>query len=136
MDNQTIGKKITKLRAQLNLTTTELAKMVGISQAQISRLENGKQGFRSSTLAKIAQALNVEPVWFFLDNEQDSTLNDAAAAYAAIAHPRLAQALQNPQFQALADRFARLFLKDRNVAMGMVAEAEMKMSGESLVTSR
>ena len=58
MDNRLIGLKITKLRNKLNLTTTELAKMVGISQAQISRLENGKQGFRSATLTKIAGGRN------------------------------------------------------------------------------
>jgi DNA-binding Xre family transcriptional regulator len=43
------------------MTTTELAKKVGISQAQISRLENGLQGFRSDTLLEIGLALGVSP---------------------------------------------------------------------------
>ena len=55
-----IGLLVNELRGKVGITTTELAKRVGISQAQISRLENGKQGFRSSTLAKIADALGCE----------------------------------------------------------------------------
>ena len=55
-----LGALVSKLREQQGLTTTALAKRVGISQAQISRLENGKQGFRSSTLRKIASALGYD----------------------------------------------------------------------------
>lgn len=69
MDNEAIGARITKLRMQKGLTTTELSMVVGISQAQISRLENGKQGFRSATLSKIANALGVEPVALITNEE-------------------------------------------------------------------
>lgn len=54
-----IGQAIMRLRTKKGLTTTELAALVGISQAQISRLENGCQGFRSDTLVRIAVALGV-----------------------------------------------------------------------------
>ncbi len=114
MNNLAIGGKITKLRTKRDLTTTELAKMVGISQAQISRLENGKQGFRSATLTKIAQALEVHPVWFFLEDKKgdDSTgkLSESAATYATVAHPRLADAMKSPQFLAAAEKLAVAFL--------------------------
>ena len=113
MDNRTIGLKITKLRNKLNLTTTELAKMVGISQAQISRLENGKQGFRSATLTKIAKALNVKPVYFFMDSGDESPtgrVSEAAAIYGAVAHPRLADALKSPHFLAVAECIAEIYL--------------------------
>ena len=43
------------------MSTTALAAKVGISQAQVSRLENGQQGFRSGTLVKLAKALKVSP---------------------------------------------------------------------------
>jgi len=59
---QAIGLAIAKRREELGLTTTELAVRLGISQAQVSRLENGKQGFRSSTLARIANALGSDVV--------------------------------------------------------------------------
>lgn len=42
------------------VTTTELAQAVGMSQAQISRLACGLQGFRSATLFKICNALGVD----------------------------------------------------------------------------
>ena len=60
MKPKDIGAIVRARRIELKLSTTGLAKKVKISQAQISRLENGKQGFRSSTLAKIADALGFE----------------------------------------------------------------------------
>lgn len=71
MDNQRIGLKIAQLRMQKNYSTTELARRTGLSQPQISRLENGHQGFRSSTLARISEALEVTPGYFF-DNEVEA----------------------------------------------------------------
>ena len=58
---EVIGRKVSELREARKLTTTELAKKAGVSQAQISRLENGLQGFRSDTLLDIALALDVHP---------------------------------------------------------------------------
>jgi transcriptional regulator with XRE-family HTH domain len=52
------------------MTTTALAAKVGISQAQISRLENGQQGFRSETLVKLAKALKVPPFRLFMTNKE------------------------------------------------------------------
>ncbi len=52
-----VGTAIKLVRAKRGLTTTELARRVGISQAQISRLENGKQGFRTHTLGRIAREM-------------------------------------------------------------------------------
>jgi DNA-binding Xre family transcriptional regulator len=57
-----IGMAVAKLCSARGITTTELGKRVGISQAQVSRLQNGKQGWRSSTLRRFAAALNVELV--------------------------------------------------------------------------
>jgi transcriptional regulator with XRE-family HTH domain len=66
---KTIASRIKKLRGQKGMTTTHLAKLVGVSQPQITRLENGKEGFRSSTLVKIATALGVKPAYFWIENE-------------------------------------------------------------------
>ncbi len=52
------------------MTTTALAANVGISQAQISRLENGQQGFRSGTLVKLAKALKVPPFRLFMSEKE------------------------------------------------------------------
>jgi transcriptional regulator with XRE-family HTH domain len=65
-----IGATVRALRTELNLTTTDLAKKVKISQAQISRLENGQQGFRSGTLVKIAEVLKVPPFRLFMNEDE------------------------------------------------------------------
>jgi len=59
--NKAIGLRIKTLSERRGGTTISLAKAVGVSQAQISRLQNGLQGFRSGTLVKIAKALGVNP---------------------------------------------------------------------------
>ena len=70
MKAKDIGATVRELRTGLGITTTALAKKVGISQAQISRLENGQQGFRSGTLVKIAKALKVPPFRLFMTDKE------------------------------------------------------------------
>jgi DNA-binding XRE family transcriptional regulator len=65
-----IGATVKALRAKLGMTTTTLAAKVGISQAQISRLENGQQGFRSETLVKIAKALKAPPFRLLMTDKE------------------------------------------------------------------
>ena len=47
MKKDDIGVRVRDLREAREMTSTELGRRVGISQAQISRLEAGKQGWRS-----------------------------------------------------------------------------------------
>lgn len=67
LESARIGRKVAKLRRQHGISSTELARRVGISQPQVSRLENGKQGFRSETLLKISGALGVHPGYFYTE---------------------------------------------------------------------
>ena len=69
-DTNGIGARVRAIRKELGLTTTTLAKKVRISQAQISRLENGRQGFRSGTLVRIANALKVPPFRLFMTDRE------------------------------------------------------------------
>jgi transcriptional regulator with XRE-family HTH domain len=68
-----IGCALQSERERQGITTTELAERVAtrpsannpkghISQAQVSRLFAGKQGWRSSTLRAFAKALNIDLV--------------------------------------------------------------------------
>ena len=66
MKPKEIGATVRQLRTEMGKTTTDLAKKVGVSQAQISRLENAQQGFRSETLGKIATSLKVPPFRLFM----------------------------------------------------------------------
>ena len=70
IDTNSIGSTVKALRAELGMTTTDLAKKVAISQPQISRLENGQQGFRSGTLVRIAKALKVPPFRLFMTDKE------------------------------------------------------------------
>ena len=70
MKAKDIGATVRAIRTELEMTTTALAKRVGISQAQVSRLENGQQGFRSGTLVKLAKALKVPPFRLFMTEKE------------------------------------------------------------------
>ncbi len=66
MTPKAIGSLLRELRKEQKLTSYGLSKRAGLSQAQVSRLENGLQGFRSSTLVKIANALDCDAVVSFV----------------------------------------------------------------------
>ena len=70
IDEKDIGLLVNRLRTEAGITTTMLGQRVGVSQAQISRLENGKQGFRSPTLKKIAEALGYDAKVVFMPKAQ------------------------------------------------------------------
>jgi len=113
MDNAAIGLKMAALRDKKGLTTTQLGKLVGISQAQISRLENGKQGFRSATLTKISKALGVKPIYFFLeDMPETARVREDAAPYGIPPDSKLAVALRDQAFRRAANRAATIYLTD------------------------
>ncbi len=50
-----------RIREQRFLTQDQLAELVKTSKANISRLENGHQMPRASTILELAKALNVKP---------------------------------------------------------------------------
>jgi len=116
-----IGLRVSKLREQQGLTTTALAERVGISQAQISRLENGKQGFRSSTLVKIAQALGVKPAHFWTEGEGEPSYGATGV---------LARALARPEFRDVVERAARAYLK-RPAVLNEVARTVESVTEEA-----
>jgi len=70
MTNRDIGSRVKATRQERRMTTTELGRRVDISKAQISRLENGLQGFRSGTLLNIAKALGRPPFYFMMNDRQ------------------------------------------------------------------
>ena len=59
--NKELGQRIRELRKERGACSIRLGKAIGKSPAQISRLETGVQGVRSSVLLRLARALGVEP---------------------------------------------------------------------------
>lgn len=58
----TLAQRLKQARQNARLTQSELAKLVGISQAAIQKIETGKAA-TSTRLIEISKALNVEPEW-------------------------------------------------------------------------
>ena len=108
MNNKAIGARVKKLRTEMGFTTTTLAEKVGISQAQISRLENGRQGFRSTTLSKIAAVLGVKEVYFFDDDP-----NAQAILPEQQGDPVLLRAIKCPPCAKLLRKLANAYFENR-----------------------
>ncbi len=57
LDYKAVGARIKKLRIQLGLTQTELARAIGVSQTHMSNIENGNSGISLGTAVKISRKL-------------------------------------------------------------------------------
>lgn len=62
-----VGRKIRKLRLERGYTGGELAKLLLVSQQQVSRYENGLTVITVDLLCKISEILNVN-IYYFLDD--------------------------------------------------------------------
>lgn len=100
MNNETVGSRIRELRLERGMTTTELARRIGISHPQVSRLENGRQNFRTQTLARIAAALGVKPDCFFVEEEAEGVA-EPSAPYGLVADGNLRAAMKLPVTRTL-----------------------------------
>lgn len=62
------GRRLAVLRRQAGLSQQELADVVGITQASMSRIEAGKQGMAENVKVMMADALGLDPaeMWPYL----------------------------------------------------------------------
>ena len=109
MGSKAIGQKVRTIRREMGLTTTTLAKKVRLSQAQVSRLELGIQGFRSAMLIKFARVLGVAPSCFFVAGEDASTGRVAKEMEMLGLTPSktLRKAMTNPAFFKFLEKCAK-----------------------------
>jgi transcriptional regulator with XRE-family HTH domain len=106
VDKAVIGARMRQQREKLGLSAAALAQRIGTSKAQVSRLETGKQGFRSDMLLKVAEALNVDPVFFMVDQSKVDALN----AHALVSR-RVIDAMRSPEYTHAAECLAALHRK-------------------------
>lgn len=85
-----LGAAIRRRRNEKEQTQSELADVAGLSQADVSRLERGEQGFDSTTIFKVSVALECSLTELFSEAEQAGT---AALSPEAVKIARLAMAL-------------------------------------------
>lgn len=66
-----IGEHITKLRKEKGYSTTKLAKLAGIAQSTLREIELGNTSPTWDTLRKLSNALEVSPIIFAADPENE-----------------------------------------------------------------
>ena len=91
------------------MTTSELARRCRLTQAQVSRLEHGLQGFRSASLERIAAALGVQPVYFYIEDDDRES-----PPYGLLASEKIRRALAEPAFRKYLEDLARAYAHDRD----------------------
>lgn len=65
---------VSKIRKEKKLTQAQLAELVGVSQAHISRLENGDDSASLKLIYEIASALKVQPSDLFEERSAKEAL--------------------------------------------------------------
>lgn len=76
----TIGARLQRVRERKLITQADLSVTAGVTEATISRIENGRSGpTRFSTVRKLAEALGVDPVWLMYGEDEDEGKLIAAA---------------------------------------------------------
>ncbi len=70
----TVGGRLRQARERRVMSQEDLARAADVTEATISRIENGHAQPRPSTIRKLAGALNVDPGWLLFGDEQGSKL--------------------------------------------------------------
>lgn len=66
---KTIGEKLLILREERNLKQKELAELAGITEATLSRYENGKREPKGEIISRLAKVLNVTTDYLLNDED-------------------------------------------------------------------
>ena len=61
--HQDFASRLLDLRREKNLTQEELAKVIGVDKRSISTYENGRTFPREDTINRLAEELDVDPIW-------------------------------------------------------------------------
>ena len=79
--DRAFGNIIYSLRKEANLTQADLAKATGLTQSEISRLEDGSRWPRKRTLLRVCKALNLPIYELFSLASSDLCKPDAKRWY-------------------------------------------------------
>lgn len=70
----TIGERVKKVRKHFDLTTTSFGKQIGVTNASVSMMENGKTNVTERTILAISKEFGVRKEW--LRNGSGKMLNE------------------------------------------------------------
>lgn len=76
LKNETVSERITRLRRLRGMTQEELGGLVGSTKSTVAKYESGKGHMKSSTLTRIAEALEVSYEYLVLGKPQDTDFLD------------------------------------------------------------
>jgi transcriptional regulator with XRE-family HTH domain len=117
--------KLKKLREQRGLSMDKLAAMIGREKPLIYRLEKGIARFNESTLAALAEALQVSPMELLedgdMDREPSSPVNDAIPY-----QPELWPRLPKLESYEIAYKIQSWVLDQRGILRGDIAVFDMR----------
>jgi transcriptional regulator with XRE-family HTH domain len=77
-----VGQKIRQIRKSRHLTQAELASRIGVTQSDLSRMENGEYKVGLDTLFRILQVFELSMSNFFEEPSPEAGPSDAQAAAA------------------------------------------------------
>jgi transcriptional regulator with XRE-family HTH domain len=77
-----VGQKIRQIRKSRHLTQAELASRIGVTQSDLSRMENGEYKVGLDTLFRILQVFEQSMSHFFAELSAEAGPSDAQAAAA------------------------------------------------------
>src|SRR5271169_4883129 len=77
-----VGQKIRQIRKSRHLTQAELASRIGVTQSDLSRMENGEYKVGLDTLFRILQVFELSMSHFFAELSAEAEPADAQAAAA------------------------------------------------------
>lgn len=71
-----VGKRLRRIRTQMELTREIFAEQVGISPQFLAEIENGKKGMSADTLFKICTRFNLSADYIILGKASSAQLSD------------------------------------------------------------
>lgn len=129
-----LGEKVQRLRLNLEMSRTELARSAGMSPSFVGQLEEGKARASLDSVERLAMALGVSPCYLILS---DQNLEDMLAAMT----PDLRRLLGEPEAQAVLRSLCDLHEKELRFVLQFIRlykdslrrDSPIDKSGEPLI---
>lgn len=130
-----IGKRIRQLREELGWTQEALAKVCGVPQAAISKIERGKTKPLYETIFKIGQAMEVDlNTLAGIPTSEKVRGLDSSILFLLESDPSLAETLKNPEIvqllRALSSEYGLSRLSKRKDLMILLQNAVRLLEDE------
>lgn len=107
----TLGEKIRTRRIQLGMTMEDLGKKIGVQRSAINKYEKGIiTDLKRSTIADLARALDVPPIYLLDDTPEDG---ECYTTIEQLSNGSLIQVMhKNPRLGLLFDKTSKMSEKD------------------------